>query len=116
MATIVNRHICLITSYLLEWSARTICLVTQLRSCFKLFITCYISTCGSLRGNNVNDLIKDADAGHDQMGSHEQAVNGLEAEAVSAKVAKLIVTIFNKTCNKNFYLMGYTVKPVLKVL
>ena len=53
------------------------------------------------------------------MGSQKQAVIGLRAQAVSAEVTKLIVTMFRKTCNKNFYLMGwlkqydYTVIPVL---
>ena len=33
------------------------------------------------------------------MGSHEQAVMGLESRAVSAWVTMHFVTIFNKTCN-----------------
>ena len=33
------------------------------------------------------------------MGSHEQAVMGLESREVSVWVTKLIVTIFSKMCN-----------------
>ena len=44
------------------------------------------------------------------MGSHEQAVMGLESRAVSVWVNKLIVTIFSKMCNKYHYQMIHICK------
>ena len=35
------------------------------------------------------------------MGSHEQAIMGLESRAVTARVTKHFVTIFSTTCNSN---------------
>ena len=33
------------------------------------------------------------------MGSHECSVMGLESQAISVQVLKLIITIFSKACN-----------------
>ena len=82
-----------------------------------MFLTFYyMLTSGSLHHGDMNDIIYDADAACEgrygcmqgliwvhtrtDMGPGEQAVMGLESQAVSARATKHFVTVFSKTCNK----------------